>query len=203
MENIEDKRTIYEKGVQDRDLLHYLIGLFIRWKQNWKYERARRIARKNGAIIGEGVIISIDLAKKCNKNVTIGNHTSIGTTKIDTRCPITIGSHVIIGSNSEIITASHNIDSPEWEYKSYGIEIEDYVWIAQSVTILPSCRRIGKGAVIGTGALIHKNVESMSVMSGNPATELRKRKCVHENLVVESCLGGDYKIYKAARKKSL
>ena len=35
----------------------------------------------------------------------------------------------------------------------------------------------------------------MSVMGGNPAKELRKRKCVHSNLIVESLLGGDYDIY--------
>lgn len=41
----------------------------------------------------------------------------------------------------------------------------------------------------------------MSVVSGNPAKELRKRLCVHSNLVVESLLGGDYEIYKQTRKQ--
>lgn len=201
LSKMQDNRTLYEKNIQDRSQLHYLIGLIVRWIQNIKYAYARKIARKRGATIGEGVIMPLKLAKRCNKHTSIGNHTSIGTHKIDTRCPISLGNCVIIGSNSEIITASHNIDSPEWEYKPYGIEIEDYVWIAQNAIILPSCRHIGRGAVIGTGALIHKDVESMSIMSGNPAKELRKRKCVHENLVVESCLGGDYKIYKKVRTK--
>ena len=44
-----------------------------------------------------------------------------------------------------------------------------------------------------------KNVEPMSVVSGNPAKELRKRKCVQSELVVESLLGGDYLIYKMSR----
>lgn len=198
---MQDNRTLYERNVQDRSRLRYLLGLIIRWKQNFKYARARKIARKRGASIGEGVIMPLELAKKCNKHISIGSHTSIGSHKIDTRCPINIGNNVIIGSNSEIITASHNIDSPEWEYKPYGIKIEDYVWIAQNAIILPSCRHIRTGAVIGTGAVIYKNVENMSVMSGNPARELRKRKCVHENLVVESCLGGDYEIYKKVRTK--
>lgn len=74
---MKDNRTLYEKNVQDRNLLHYLIGLIVRWKQNFKYARARRIARKRGATIGEGVIMPISLAKKVNKNVTIGNHVSI------------------------------------------------------------------------------------------------------------------------------
>ena len=46
-----------------------------------------------------------------------------------------------------------------------------------------------------------KDVEQMSVVSGNIAKEFKKRKCVHSDLVVESLLGGDYYIYKEARKK--
>lgn len=67
-----DNRTLYEKNVQDRNQLRYLIGLIVRWKQNFKYARARRIARKRGATIGEGVIMPISLAKRANSNLTIG-----------------------------------------------------------------------------------------------------------------------------------
>lgn len=77
-----DNRTLYEKNVQDRNQLRYLIGLIVRWKQNFKYARARRIARKRGATIGEGVIMPISLAKRANSNLTIGNHSSIQTNKI-------------------------------------------------------------------------------------------------------------------------
>jgi len=202
MENLDRNnthRTAYEIAVQDRSTLHYYIGLIVRWKQQWKYKYARYIARKNGATIGEGVIMPISLAKKANKNLIIGSHTSIQTDKIDLRNRVTIGSHVIIG-NSEILTTSHNIDSPNWEQKNYGITIEDYVWIPTNVLILPSCRNIGYGAVIGSGSVVVKNVETMMVVSGNPAKELKKRLCVHTNLIVESLLGGDYKIYKQIRK---
>lgn len=40
---MQDNRTLYEKNVQDRSQLHYLIGLMIRWKQNFKYARARKL----------------------------------------------------------------------------------------------------------------------------------------------------------------
>lgn len=193
--------TAYEQNIINRSTIHYLKGLFARWKQHFKYDKAVRIARKKGAIIGEGVIMPISLAKKANKNLVIGDHVSIHTDKIDTRSKVTIGSHVIIGSNSEIITTSHNIDSIEWEHKHYGIVIEDYVWIPTKVLILPSCRKIGYGAIVGSGSVVVKNVDSMSVVSGNPATEFKKRACVHKNLVVESLLGGDYRIYRETRKK--
>ena len=116
----EDNRTLYEKSIQDRSYAHYLIGLLARWKQHFKYARARRIARLGGAKIGKNVIMPVSLAKKMNKNVTIGDCTSIQTDAIDFRSPVHIGSYVIIGYGTEIITTSHYIDSPEWEHKYYG-----------------------------------------------------------------------------------
>lgn len=54
-----DNRTLYEKNVQDRSLLRYFIGLIVRWKQNFKYARARRIARKRGATPSEKVLLCL------------------------------------------------------------------------------------------------------------------------------------------------
>lgn len=192
---------MYEINVQDRSKFRYFIGLIVRWKQNIKYERARKIARKRGAKIGEGVIMSIEFAKHANRNLTIGNHTSIQTDKIDLRSPVTIGSHVIIGSGVEIITTSHQIDSLDWEHKHYGIQVDDYVWIATNALMLPSCRSVAYGAVIGAGSVVVKDVEAMAVMSGNPAQIIKYRKQVHSDLIVESLLGGDYVIYKKTRHK--
>ena len=193
---MDKKRTLYERNVQDRSTWHYYVGLIARWKQHFKFVRAVRIARKRGATIGEGVIMPLSLARSANSNLTIGDHVSIQTDMIDLRSPVKIGSHVIIGSGTNIITTSHHIDSPDWEHKYYGIEIEDYVWLPTNVMVLPSCRKIGYGAVVGSGSVVVKNIEPMSVVSGNPATEFKKRQCVHKDLIVESLLGGDYEIYK-------
>ena len=189
-------RTKYQIYVQDRTRFKYYRGLLSRWLSNIDYSYARFIARRNGAQIGEGVIMPLSLAKILNSNCTIGNHVSIQTDKIDVRASLKIGNNVIIGKGTEIITGSHNIDSPDWEYKQYGLEIEDYVWLPTNVLVLPSCRKIGYGAVVGSGSVVVRNIEPMSVVSGNPAKEFKKRKCVHTNLVVESLLHGDYKIFR-------
>lgn len=137
--------TNYEKDVKGRSSFCYILGLIVRWKQHFKYDKAVRIARKRGATIGENVVIPLSLAKAANSNLKIGDHVSIQTDKIDLRNPVIIGNHVIIGSETEIITTSHNIDSEEWEHKHYGLTIEDYVWIPTNVMILPSCRKIQYG----------------------------------------------------------
>lgn len=197
----EKERTLYERSVQDRSTLRYYLGLIIRWKRNRKYVKAREIARKKGAIIGEGVIMPLSLARRANRNLVVGNHVSIQTDKIDLRSPVIIGNHVIIGYGTEIITTSHNINSPDWELKNYGVTIEDYAWIPTNILVLPSCRKIGYGAIISSGSVVVKDVDSMAVVGGNPATEFKKRQCVHSDLIVESLLGGDYALYRQTRKR--
>jgi acetyltransferase-like isoleucine patch superfamily enzyme len=187
--------TSYELNINSRSLFRFLKGLYPRGKKFLIQNYINWIARRNGAQIGKAVVISYQLAKKANSNLIIGDHTSIQTSNIDLRIPIKIGSHVIIGSDVQIITVSHNIDSLEWEHKYYGLEIKDYVWLATRTFILPSCRKIHYGAVCAAGAVVVKDVEEMSVVSGNPAKLLRYRKNVHSNLVVESLLGNDLKAY--------
>ena len=192
--------TQYEMRIKNRSYFRYVVGLIVRWRLHRKYEKAVKLARKRGASIGDFVVMPMSLARNANRNLTIGDHVSIQTDLIDLRNPVKIGSHVIIGGGTRIITTSHNIDSPEWEHKNYGIEIEDYVWIPTNVMILPSCRRIGYGSVVGSGSVVVKNIDPMSVVSGNPAKEFKKRTCVHSDLIVESLLGGDYEEYKRVRR---
>jgi len=197
-----NNESLYVKNIQSRSRKHFWLGALARVNQYVKNWYAVYIARKKGAVIGECVTLPLALAKRANSNLKIGNHTSIQTDFIDTRSPVTIGNYVIIGSGVNIITASHNIDSPEWEYKSYGIIIEDFVWIATNALILPSCRRIGYGAVVAGGAVLPYDTSNMDVMAGNPAIVLRKRKMVHYNLCVEGLLGNDLMTYLRVRKVS-
>jgi acetyltransferase-like isoleucine patch superfamily enzyme len=198
-----DLNSTYVKNIQNRSKLRFLIGLYPRFLAYIKNSFIVWIARRNGATIGECVTMPYKLAKSANSNLTIGNHTSIQSDLIDLRCKVTIGSHVIIGSGVEIITLSHNIDSVDREHKPYGIEIEDYCWLATRAFILPSCRRIGYGAVCAAGSVVAKNVEPMAIMTGNPAEFLRERKNVHSDLCVESMLGNDFIAYVKARQIKL
>lgn len=197
-----DTKTQYYNSVVNKPFYRFIIGILPRLKQWIHFSINRIIARKKGAYIGENVIIRRHIAKKANKNLSIGENSSIDARKIDLRSPILIGKNVIIGYNTEIITTSHYIDSPEYEHKYYGLEIEDYVWITSNVLILPSCRKIGYGSIIAAGSVVAKDVPPMSVVGGNPATIIKKRMCVHNKLIVPSLLGGDFKFYISCWLKS-
>ena len=60
-------------------------------------------------------------------------------------------------------------------YKSWDLcetYIEDNVRIGSGAVILPV--RIGKGSIIGAGAVVTKDVEPGSIMVGNPARKINK-----------------------------
>lgn len=197
---MNNKITQYQNNIQNRTKIRYLKGLAVRYISYLRNVYIVRLARKNGATVGECVTMPYKLAKKANANLVIGNHTSIQTERIDLRTRIQIGNYVIIGADVEIITCSHEVDSPDWEHKTYGLVIEDYCWLATRAFVLPSCRKIEYGAVCAAGSVVVKNVNRMEIVSGNPAKLLRMRKNVHTDLCVESLLGNDYLAYKAAYK---
>ena len=108
-----------------------------------------------------------------------------------------------IGEKVRFTLGSHNIDSPDWEHcrPNEGLVIDDYVWLCPKCTIMPSVKHIGYGAVVGAASVVVKDVPTMTVVSGFPAIELRKRKCVHSSLPVECLIGGDYYTYIKTRKR--
>jgi putative colanic acid biosynthesis acetyltransferase WcaF len=87
---------------------------------------------------------------------------------------IRIAQHTDIGPYTRIWTLGHNPDSDVHALYGGDVEIGHHVWIASGATILPGVQ-IGDGAVIAAAAVVHKSVEPLSVMAGNPATLIRKR----------------------------
>ena len=191
--------TDYKHSIRSYGLVSYwlrFIVISLRW---FRIQRKLRKMRKAGATIGNHIGIGSNIMPPASKHLKIGDHVSIHTDRIDVRAPLSIGNYVILGDSASIITCSHDIDNPEWHFKAYGLEIEDYVWIATRAMILPSCRKIGRGAVIGAGAVVVKDVPPMAVVSGNPAQIIRYRKCIHDKFNPENMLGGGLVGYLKAR----
>lgn len=56
----------------------------------------------------------------------------------------------------------------------------DDVWIGRRVIILPGCCKIGRGAIIGAGAVVTKDVDDYTIVAGNPAKVVRNRTLTHD-----------------------
>jgi virginiamycin A acetyltransferase len=55
------------------------------------------------------------------------------------------------------------------------LQIGHDVWIGLNATLLPGCRNIGNGAIVGAGAIVTKNVPPFAIVAGSPAKLIRYR----------------------------
>jgi acetyltransferase-like isoleucine patch superfamily enzyme len=110
----------------------------------------------------------------------IGRHFGCNTgTYINAIGGITMGDYVLIGSNVTISSGMHPIDGPEppvFARPSVGkpIRIEDDVWIAAGVVVLPGVT-LRKGTVVGANSVVTKDTEEFSVYGGAPARKIGSR----------------------------
>jgi maltose O-acetyltransferase len=87
---------------------------------------------------------------------------------------IIIGNNVDIARETNIFTLEHDPHSDIHDSRSGDVMIEDFVWIASRVTILPGVR-IGRGAVVASNAVVTKDVEPMAIVAGIPAKKIGVR----------------------------
>ena len=87
---------------------------------------------------------------------------------------IEIGDRVEIGPHVTIMDNSlHDLYDRNLVPDSKPVIIEDDVWLASKCTVLPGVR-IGRGAVVVAHALVTRNVEPFTVVSGVPAAPVAR-----------------------------
>ena len=88
---------------------------------------------------------------------------------------ITIGDDVMIGSHSVITSQTHDASALVFRETSQmlPVVIENNVWIGSSSIILPGVR-VGKGAVVGAGSVVTRDVLPRTLVAGIPARTVRQ-----------------------------
>lgn len=124
---------------------------------------------------------------KIGNNVSIGSNTAIepgciigNNTRIHGGCFVVravIGEGVFIGPNTTFTDDPHPACPKYLECKP-PINIADYASIGANVTLLPGVS-IGKGALIGAGAVVTEDVPDFEVWAGNPAKFVKKIDELH------------------------
>lgn len=123
---------------------------------------------------------------KIGGEISIGDYCFVGPgTRIWSVKKITIGNRVLISHNVNIQdNISHPLDSKERhedykhifttgdqlevDFKAEEIVIEDDVWIGFNAIIRKGIK-IGKGAIVGAGSVVTKDVPPYAIVVGNPA----------------------------------
>lgn len=141
---------------------------------------------KAGAVLGsEGFGFEKDADGNCFRfpqigNLIIGDDVEIGSNTCIDRGAL---SDTIIGSHTKINNLCHiahnnmigkNVEITGCVNLSGGNVIEDNVWISPNSSIRGYIH-IGKGAIIGIGAVVTKNIPAGETWVGNPARKMEKK----------------------------
>ena len=133
--------------------------------------------KKKVKMLGIGTNFLIGVEIRDGYNISIGHHSVVNKkVLLDGRGgKLKIGNNVDIGQETNIWTLEHDPHDDYHKTKGGDVVIENDVWIASRVTILPGVR-IGKGAVVASCALVTKDVPSMAIVGGVPAKVIGTRK---------------------------
>ncbi len=114
--------------------------------------------------------VPVELCTGPAGRLVIGRETHIHDgTSIGASGSIDIGARVRIGSYTMIVDSDYN-DT----YQRYirpapqPVVIEDDVWIGAKACVMPGVR-VGRGAIVGSGAVVTRNVPPDTVVAGVPA----------------------------------
>lgn len=121
------------------------------------------------------------------ENVYCGSDISIGSDALFmcTRAPIKIGDHVMFGPRVMIITGNHRTDvigrymseikdDEKLPENDREVIIEGDNWIGANAIILKGVH-IGKGAIVGAGAVVNKDIPPYACVGGVPAKIIKYR----------------------------
>ena len=131
--------------------------------------------RLGGIEIGKGSTLHMGARFYNPWNIKIGEDSIIGEgVVLDGRDNLIIGNHVDIASEVMIYNAQHDVKDPDFKAVSAPVIIQDYVFIGPRAIILPGVA-IKKGAVVGAGAVVTKDVEAGIIVGGVPAKQIGER----------------------------
>jgi maltose O-acetyltransferase len=124
------------------------------------------------AAVGEGCVIRPPFHCDYGYNIRLGRNVflNFGCVILDV-VEVTIGDTTQIGPKVQILTADHPRDpEPRKQGLEYGrpIRIGSNVWIGGGAILLPGIV-VGDDAIIGSGAVVTRDVAPGATVMGNPA----------------------------------
>jgi len=162
----------------------------LRWSSGWRLYGLPLISKigRGGEIrIGRNFLACSDprrdvlgvfqrvVIKTCGHGarIVIGDDVGMSGCTVSAATSITIGDHVLLGSGCLITDSdSHPVDPVERRLGGTAVSkpvvIEEDVFVGARAMILKGVT-IGKGSVVGAGAVVTKSVPQDSIVAGNPA----------------------------------
>lgn len=138
------------------------------------------IASKLFKTVGENIVVKHGAYFGDGRNIVMGNMSQLG---IDCKVEndLVIGDHVLMGPEVVIYSSMHEYSDVNVPIMLQGakevkpVHIGNDVWIGLRAVIMPGVT-IGDHVIIGSGAVVTKDVPDYAVVGGVPAKIIRFRK---------------------------
>ena len=141
-----------------------------------------RIDRPKSVRIGTRATLEADVWLKVvdsGARLEIGEYSFIGRgTEFDVSHSVTVGQHVLLGPGVFVTDHNHNFARgmriDQQGCRSTPVIIEDDCWLGAKVVVLPGVT-IHRGAVVGAGAVVTKDLPAYSISVGVPSRVIGHR----------------------------
>lgn len=166
--------------------MYYTVGYFLPHSNMGKIGKISKkirymLCRCLFVSIGENCNIQRGVYFGTGENVCLGKCSSLGKNLKIHNTVLVVGDYVMMGPDIMIMGGGHNFADTAVPMAKQGgvgkskLVIHDDVWIGTRALILGNVGFIGKGAIIGAGAVVTKPVPDYAIVAGNPARIIRYR----------------------------
>lgn len=152
-----------------------VFGSFNKWLR-------RQCCKRMFAECGNHLNVEQDVYVGNGRKIKVGDYVGLSNHIRIQNLNLTIGDEVMIGEYSMFIGGGHiftDVNVPigkQGTLPDSNLQICGNNWIGVHTIVLPGCKRIGYGAIIGAGSVVTKDVPDYAVVGGNPAKIIKIRK---------------------------
>jgi acetyltransferase-like isoleucine patch superfamily enzyme len=138
------------------------------------------LLRRGGARVGDGVRIGPSVKVNAPTGLQLADGVGVARNAcLDARGGLTIGENTLVGFESVVLSLTHRYDRTDIPIKEQGMEpapvtIGADVWIGARAFVLPGVS-VGDSTVIGTAAVVTKDLPGGIIAAGVPAAFIRTR----------------------------
>lgn len=147
--------------------------LFFRLSPRLFYSWRNLVLRTLGARLGKNVRIFPSANITFPWLLTVGDNVVISwNVKVYNLGMIVIGSGTVVSQNSHLCGGTHDFTSADFTLLRTGLTIGANVWVAADAFIGPGVS-VGDNSVVAARAVVINDVESNTLVAGNPAKKIR------------------------------
>ena len=90
---------------------------------------------------------------------------------------VSLGVESIVSQRAHLCTASHDFDDASFPLITAPIRLEERSWVCAEAFVGPGVT-LNRGAIVGARAVVTKNVPAETIVVGNPARPIERKRTV-------------------------